>query len=177
MVTYLDGQIREIVNREPAMYFPLAATLFIYILTANLISLLPGVKSPTADLATTTSLAVIVFFVVPFYGIYERGVLGYLNSYLRPAWVMLPFNLIGEISRTLALSVRLFGNMMSGQLVAGVLLALAGVVAVVVHFLGLITGVVQAYIFTILTLVYIGGAVRAAEKSVEKQKQKEPLAS
>jgi len=170
MMTYLDEQIREIVGREPARYLPLAASLFIFILTANLISLLPVVESPTADPATTSALALIVFFVVPFYGITERGFGGYLRGYLKPAWIMLPFNLIGELSRTLALSVRLFGNMMSGQLVVGVLISLAGVVAVVVEFLGLITGVVQAYIFTIITLVYIGGAVRSGAPAKEGEK-------
>ncbi len=170
MMTYLDEQIRDIVGREPPRYLPLAATLFIFILAANLISLLPVVESPTADPATTSALALIVFFVVPFYGISERGFGGYLRGYLKPAWIMLPFNLIGELSRTLALSVRLFGNMMSGQLVVGVLISLAGVVAVVVEFLGLITGVVQAYIFTILTLVYIGGAVRSGAPAEEGEK-------
>ena len=177
MMTYLDEQIRDIVGREPPRYLPLAATLFIFILAANLISLLPLVESPTADPATTTALALIVFFVVPFYGVTERGFGGYMRSYLKPAWIMLPFNLIGELSRTLALSVRLFGNIMSGQLVIGVLIALisggmfvAGVMVVVVNALGLITGVVQAYIFTILTLVYIGGAVRSGAPAKEGEK-------
>ena len=172
VMEYMDAQIREIVQRPPERYFPLVTTLFIFILAANLASALPRMRPPTADVECTAALALIVFFAVPFYGIRERGIGGYLKGYLRPTPFMLPFNLIGDFSRTLALAVRLFGNIMSGAVIAGVLIYVGGIIAAPIGMLGMLTGVIQAYIFAILTLVYIGGAVRASERRTQKLLEK-----
>ena len=173
MMEYLDGQIEEIVRRPPGRYFPLIATLFIFIVFANLVSAVPRVASPTADIACTAALALLVFLAVPVYGIAERGPGGYLRGYLKPTPFMLPFNIIGELSRTLALAVRLFGNVMSGAVLAGVLVSVGGIIAAPIGMLGLLTGVIQAYIFAILAMVYIGGAVQAAERK-RQDEDKEP---
>ena len=165
LITWLDTEIRNIIGDRPERYFPLIATLFIYILTLNLVSTLPAVKSPTGDLATTTALAIIVFFSAPFYGIATKGVLGYFKIYLRPTPFMLPLNIIGEVSRTLSLAVRLFGNVMSGGLIIVILIGLVPIIVpTAMELLGLITSVVQAYIFPVLAMVYIGGAVRLEQK-------------
>ncbi len=169
LVTWLDTEIRNIIGDRPERYFPLIATLFIFVLMLNLVSNLPGIKSPTGDPATTVALAVIVFLSVPFYGIATKGVGRYFMTYLRPTPFMLPLNIIGEISRTLSLAVRLFGNVMSGGLIVGVLISIVPlVVPLFMMFLGLITSVVQAYIFPVLAMVYIGGAVRLEQKRAMK---------
>ena len=169
LVTWLDGEISNIIGDRPQRYFPLIATLFLFVLTLNLVSNLPGVKSPTGDPATTTALAIIVFLSVPFYGIAAKGVGGYFMNYLKPTPFMLPLNIIGELSRTLSLAVRLFGNVMSGGLIVGVLISIVPlVVPLFMMFLGLITSVVQAYIFPVLAMVYIGGAVRLEKKRALK---------
>ena len=168
LMVYLDGEIRDIVRRPPAAYFPLIATLFIFILVANLVSAVPRMRPPTADIACAGALALVVFIAVPFYGIRERGLFGYLKAYFQPVWIMLPFNVIGEVSRTLAMTVRLFGNIMSGAVIVGVLVFVGGIAAAPIGMLGLLTGLIQAYIFAILTMVYIGGAVRAAQRKKER---------
>ena len=169
LVTWLDNEIRNIIGGRPERYFPLIATLFIFVLTLNLVSNLPVVESPTGDPATTTALAIIVFLSVPFYGIATKGVGRYLMTYLKPTPFMLPLNIIGELSRTLSLAVRLFGNIMSGGLIVGVLISIVPlVVPLFMMFLGLITSVVQAYIFPVLAMVYIGGAVRLEQRRAMK---------
>jgi F-type H+-transporting ATPase subunit a len=131
-------------------------------LTANLLNLVPGITPPTASLSTTTALALCVFLAVPVFGIARDGVVAYLKQYLRPTPLMLPFNLIGEISRTIALAVRLYGNIMSGTVIVGILLSLVPFFfPVLMQLLGLITGVIQAYIFAILAMVYIASASAA----------------
>jgi len=169
LVTWLDNEIRNIVGDRPGRYFPLIATLFLFVLALNLVSNIPVVESPTGDPATTVALALIVFLSVPFYGIAVKGVGGYFMNYLRPTPFMLPLNIIGEVSRTLSLAVRLFGNIMSGGLIVGVLVSIVPlVVPLFMMFLGLITSVVQAYIFPVLAMVYIGGAVRLEQKRAMK---------
>ncbi|MEA3153905.1 MAG: F-type H+-transporting ATPase subunit a, partial [Betaproteobacteria bacterium] len=124
-------------------------------------AVIPGYEPPTGSLSTTAALALCVFVAVPLYGIESQGMRGYLRSYVEPTFVMLPFNIIGEVSRTLALAVRLFGNMMSGAMIIGILLAITPFVfPVVMTALGLLTGMVQAYIFSILAAVYIAAATR-----------------
>lgn len=172
LVTWLDGEIRNIIGDRPERYLPLIATLFVFILTLNLASNLPGVESPTADLATTAALALIVFFAVPVYGIASKGLLGYLGVYLKPVPFMLPFNIIGELSRTISLAFRLFGNMMSGGLIVGVLILIVPIIApAAMMALGLIVSIVQAYIFAVLAMVYIGGAVRVEKKRAMKRRE------
>lgn len=162
VVQNMREQIREISRREPAVYLPFVGTLFLFIIVPNVLSVVPGFKPPTASLSTTAALAVCVFFAVPLYGIAEQGLLSYLKNYTQPTWLMLPFNIISELSRTVALAIRLYGNVMSGTLIVGILLSLAPFFfPVLMNALGLITGVIQAYIFAILAMVYIAAATRA----------------
>jgi F-type H+-transporting ATPase subunit a len=174
VVEWLETLVRDVIRDDPAPYIPLVATLFLFIICANIApTFVPLIKSPTADIGTTSALALFVFVSVPFFGIRSRGPLGYLKTYLEPVFIMLPFNVIGELSRTLALAVRLFGNIMSGQLIFAVVLALAPVLlapvlAVPLQLMGLLTGTIQAYVFAVLTIVFIGGAVESRKRRMEK---------
>jgi F-type H+-transporting ATPase subunit a len=162
LVEHLEGVMRDMFARDPRPYTPLVATLALYIGTANLFGLLPGMHAPTADFSTTSALALVVFLAVPFYGIRARGLRGYFKHYLQPTPLMLPLEIISEFSRTLALAVRLFGNIVSEELVIAVLLGLAGLlVPVPMMMLSVLTGLVQAYIFAVLSVVYLSAAVRA----------------
>jgi F-type H+-transporting ATPase subunit a len=156
LVNFLRSQIREISGQHPDRYLALAGTLFIFILVSNTLAIVPGYVPPTASLSTTTALALCVFLAVPVYGIAAKGVGAYLRSYVRPNVFMLPFNLISELSRTLALAVRLFGNVMSFTKIVAILLSVAPLLfPAVLNALGLLTGAIQAYIFTVLAIVYI----------------------
>lgn len=160
VVTFLSRQISDVGRQEPAEFISFIGTLFLFIAVSNLLGVVPGVDPPTGSLSTTTALAVCVFVAVPLYGISRRGVVGYFKSYAKPSVLMLPFNIMGELSRTLALAVRLFGNMMSGTMIGGILLAVTPLVfPVVMNLFGLLTGLIQAYIFTILATVFISAAV------------------
>jgi F-type H+-transporting ATPase subunit a len=159
LVTGIEGQIREIGLRDPRKYVPFLGTLFLFIAASSLSSIVPFFEPPTGSLSTTVALALCVFIAVPLYGISSRGVGGYLKSYIEPTVIMLPFNAISEISRTLALAVRLFGNMMSGAMIVGILISITPLLfPIVMTALGLLTGMVQAYIFSILAAVYIAAA-------------------
>jgi F-type H+-transporting ATPase subunit a len=161
IVTYIRDQIRDVTNQDPAAYLPFLGTLFLFISVSNLFTFVPGYQPPTGSLATTAALAICVFFAVPIYGIAKQGVGTYLKHYIEPSVFMLPFNIIGEFSRTFALAVRLFGNVMSGTLIVGILLTVAPFfVPIIMHILGLIIGQIQAYIFAILATVYIGSATK-----------------
>ena len=174
LVDGMRDQIREISQQDPGSYLYFAGTLFLFILVSNLLSVVPGYIAPTASLSTTAGLAICVFVAVPIYGILRRGVRGYLVQYVRPTVFMLPFNVIGELSRTLALAVRLFGNIMSGMKIGAILLALAPLFfPIVMQALGLLTGAIQAYIFAVLAMVYIASATRAQEQTRQKQKASE----
>lgn len=165
LVEHFEGVMREMFGGDPRACTPLVATLALYIGTANLFGLLPGMHSPTADFSTTSALAMVVFLAVPFYGIRAHGLKGYLKHYLQPTPLMLPLELISEFSRTLALAVRLFGNVISEELVIAVLLGLAGLlVPVPMMMLAILTGLVQAYIFAVLSVVYLSAAVRAQQE-------------
>jgi F-type H+-transporting ATPase subunit a len=156
IVGFLRSQIREISGQDPDRYLSLVGTLFIFIFVSNALALLPGYVPPTASLSTTTALALCVFFAVPAYGIAALGVRRYLRSYVRPNVLMLPFNILSELSRTLALAVRLFGNVMSFTKIVAILLSLAPLFfPAVLNALGLLTGAIQAYIFAVLAIVYI----------------------
>ncbi|MCP5198913.1 MAG: F0F1 ATP synthase subunit A [Gammaproteobacteria bacterium] len=164
LVGGLRDQIAAVGLRDAERYLPFVGTLFVYIASANLLTIVPGYEAPTASLSTTAALATCVFVAVPFYGIRARGLRGYLATYLEPSVFMLPFNLVGELSRTLALAVRLFGNAMSGGLVAAIVLALAPLFfPVLFKALELLTGLVQAYIFSVLACVYIAAATHDAD--------------
>jgi F-type H+-transporting ATPase subunit a len=162
LVTSIRDQIGEVSRRDPSAYLPFVGTLFVFIATANLLAIVPGYVPPTGSLSTTTALAIAVFVAVPLYGIAEEGALAYLRHYVRPSIVMLPFNILGELSRTLALAVRLYGNIMSGTVIVALLLTLTPFFfPIVMQVLGLITGMVQAYIFAVLATVYIASASSA----------------
>jgi len=164
VVLGIAKQIEDAGLREPRAYVPFIGTLFLFIATASLGTVLPGFEPPTASLSTTVALALAVFIAVPFFGLQERGLAGYLKSYMEPTFIMLPFNIISEVSRTLALAVRLFGNMMSGAMIIGILLTITPFLfPIVMTLLGLLTGMVQAYIFGILAAVYIAAATHSGE--------------
>jgi len=160
LVETLDGHIRDTMRVAPAPYRALVGTLFLFILVANLSTLLPGVEPPTAHLETDTALALVVFVAGIVHGIRTRGPLGYLKSFAEPSWLLMPLNLVEQITRTVSMIVRLFGNVMSGVFVVGLVLSFAGLLVPIPFMaLDLITGVVQAYIFSVLTLVFLGAAV------------------
>ncbi len=161
-------------QQKPERYLPFIGTLFLFIVTSNLLAVVPGFYAPTASLSTTAALAICVLVAVPVYGIAQQGFLGYLKLYVQPTPLMLPFNLIGELSRTLALAVRLFGNMMSGAKIGAILLAIAPLFfPILMHALGLLTGLIQAYIFAILALVYIASATQAHDGRAREQPAQE----
>jgi F-type H+-transporting ATPase subunit a len=158
-VTGISEQIGETGLIRPHFYLPFLGTLFLFIVSSNLGTLIPGFEPPTSSLSTTAALALCVFIAVPIFGIRSQGVGGYLRTYTEPTVLMLPFNIISELSRTLALAVRLFGNMMSGGLIVAILISITPLLfPIVMTALGLLTGMVQAYIFTILAAVYIAAA-------------------
>lgn len=166
VVVGIQRQIAEVGLPRPARYVGFLGTLFLFIALANLCTVIPGYEPPTGSLSTTAALALCVFVAVPLFGIQDQGLSGYLRSYLEPNFIMLPFNVISELSRTLALAVRLFGNMMSGVMIIGILLTVAPFVfPVLMTVLGLLTGMVQAYIFSILAAVYIAAAMRTRDKA------------
>jgi len=163
-VEWLDELVRDVAGRSEPALVTLSGSLFLFITACNLSGQLPGVHPPTASLATTSALAGIVFLAVPVAGIRARGVVGYLGSYFRPNPLLAPLHVISELSRTLALSMRLFGNIMSGQLIVALLVALTGfLVPMPLMALDVLIGLLQAYIFSILTTVYVGAAIRAGE--------------
>lgn len=162
VVDYIRQQIEEISGEPADRYLTLVGTLFIYIVTANVAGVIPWFVPPTASLSTTTALALCVFLAVPVYGISGGGLRTYLRGYLRPNPLVLPFNILSELSRTLALAVRLFGNVMSFTKIVAILLAIAPLVfPALLNALGLLTGVIQAYIFAVLATVYISAGSRA----------------
>jgi F-type H+-transporting ATPase subunit a len=164
VVTAIEKQISEVGLQNPKSYIGFLGTLFLFVAASALCAVIPGYEPPTASLSTTVALALCVFVAVPYFGIAEQGVGGYLKSYIEPTFIMLPFNVIGEVSRTLALAVRLFGNMMSGAMIVGILLTITPFLfPIVMTALGLLTGLVQAYIFFILAAVYIAAATRKTE--------------
>lgn len=170
LIIGIGDQIKEISHQEPGKYLPFVGTLFLFIAMSNLLGIVPGYISPTASLSTTTALAICVFIAVPLYGITSEGVLVYVKHYIKPTVFMLPFNIIGEISRTIALAVRLYGNIMSGTVIVAILLSLTPYFfPVIMQLLGLLTGMIQAYIFAVLAMVYIASA-SAVQVSKNKSK-------
>jgi len=170
LVTGMRDQIRDVSRQEPGQYLPFVGTLFLYIATANLLSVVPVYRPPTGSLSTTAALATCVFVAVPLYGIAAQGVVGYFRHYLRPTVFMLPFNIMGELSRTLALAVRLYGNMMSGTVIAAILIGFVPLfVPVLMQLLGLLTGMIQAYIFAVLAMVYIASATKVFRENEQRQ--------
>ncbi|MDB5387886.1 MAG: synthase subunit [Planctomycetaceae bacterium] len=164
LVTGIEKQIEEVGLNQPRIYLGFLGTLFLFVAVACLGTIIPGFEPPTGSLSTTVALALCVFVAVPLYGIRDQGLKGYLKTYIEPTVIMLPFNVISDLSRTLALAVRLFGNMMSGAMIIGILLTITPLLfPIVMTALGLLTGLVQAYIFSILAAVYIAAATRTLQ--------------
>lgn len=165
IVKGINQQIEEVGIKQPEKYIGFLGTLFLFIAIANLCIIFPGYEPPTASLSTTAALSISVFIAVPFFGISKSGLGGYLKTYIEPTFIMLPFNIISEISRTIALAVRLFGNIMSGGMIVAILLSIVPVIfPIIMNVLGLLTGAVQAYIFSILAAVYIAAATAGDTK-------------
>jgi len=168
VVTGIEKQIEDVGLKNPQKYIGFIGTLFLFVALAALGTIIPGYEPPTGSLSTTAALALCVFVAVPFFGIEEQGVRDYLKSYAKPTFIMLPFNIISELSRTLALAVRLFGNMMSGAMIIAILLTITPFIFPnIMTVLGLLTGMVQAYIFSILAAVYIAAATRVRKPKPE----------
>lgn len=170
VVDMISGQIAEITRREPRQFMPFIGTLFLFIATANLLGVVPGYWSPTGSLSTTAALAACVFVAVPVFGISKSGLGNYLRQYLQPSPFMLPFNIIGELSRTLAMAVRLFGNVMSGQMIVAILIAIVPLFfPIIMQLMGMLVGIIQAYIFAVLATVYIASAISVSRKNGETE--------
>ena len=168
IVTRIRDQIDEVGAETPERYLPFIGTLFLFIATANLLTIVPGYQPPTGSLSTTAALAICVLIAVPLFSIAQRGLWAYLKTYIRPTPFMLPFNIISEASRTLALAIRLYGNVMSGTVIVGILISVAPFFfPVLLQLLGLLTGLVQAYIFAILAMVYIASASQSRKDADE----------
>jgi len=168
IVVGIKQQIAEVGLHQPEKHLGFLGTLFLFVATASLFTIVPGYEPPTGSLSTTAALAVCVFVAVPMFGIADLGLGGYLREYLKPTVIMLPFNIISELSRTLALAVRLFGNMMSGTMILAILLTITPFIfPIAMSALGLLTGMVQAYIFSILATVYIAAATRTRTRRPE----------
>jgi F-type H+-transporting ATPase subunit a len=167
-VTMMREAVGEVVPADAVdQVFPFIATLWIFILAANLLGLLPGLSSPTADLSVTAALACLVFFAVHAYGIRSAGWRGYFRHYFSPTPLLFPFHVVSELTRTLALAVRLFGNMMSLEMAALLVLLVAGLlVPVPLLMLHVVEAIVQAYIFGMLALIYVAGAMEARDASL-----------
>lgn len=167
----VDSQIRDTMRTEPGPYRAFIGTLFLFILVANWSSMIPGVEPPTAHLETDAGLAILVFFAVIWYGLKAGGARGYLKSFAAPTPLMIPLNFIESITRTFSLLVRLFGNVMSGVFVIGIVLSLAGLLVPIPFMaLDLLTGLVQAYIFAVLAMVFISSTVAEATEHPETEK-------
>ncbi|MCH5375380.1 MAG: F0F1 ATP synthase subunit A [Planctomycetes bacterium] len=164
VVTTIAAQLREILDRDPWPFMPLLGSLFIFLVLANLAAILPGATPPTGHIETPAALALIVFLSVHFFGIRARGGWRYLRHYAEPNVFLLPLNVLSELTRTFSLMIRLFGNMMSHEFVIAIVVFLAGLlVPIPFLLLGILIGIIQAYIFTVLATVYIAAAVGAVE--------------
>lgn len=180
VVSLIERQTSDIMQRkDPHRFMAFLGTIFLFVATSNLLTILPRYEAPTGSLSTTTALAICVFVAVPTWGIRELGLGRYLKSYLAPNPIMLPFNIISELSRTVALAVRLFGNIMSGSLIVAILLSVVPIIfPVLMTVLGLLTGMVQAYIFFVLAAVYVAAGMRAmgsGKKKAQQQDKEEDL--
>ena len=165
IVTGIARQIEDVIRKDARPFLPLLGTLFIFLVAANLCGVLPMVEAPTSKIETPAALALIVFFSVHYFGVRSRGVRGYLASFAEPKLIMLPLNILSEVTRTFSLMVRLFGNVMSGEFVIALVVALAGLfVPIPLMVLEILVGLVQAYIFTVLATVFIGAAAGEAKE-------------
>jgi F-type H+-transporting ATPase subunit a len=165
IVGFIYKNLQETGLQKPEKYIGFIGTLFIFIGFSGLLTIIPGYIPPTGSLSTTAALAICVFIAVPLYAIQEKGVIGFLKNYLHPFFIFLPFNIIADFTRTLALAIRLFGNTMSGTLIIGIIISISPLIfPVFLHVLDLITSLVQAYIFSVLATVYVAAATRTIEE-------------
>ena len=172
IVGNIEDQIRITMRATPKSYIPMIGTLFLFILAANWSSLIPGIDPPTAHLETDAALGLIVFFAIVYFGICARGVAGYLRTFAEPTIIMIPLNVVETFTRTFSLIVRLFGNIMSSVFLIGIVLSLAGLlVPIPLMALDLLIGAVQAYIFTVLAMVFIGSAVSGGPADSSKERK------
>ncbi|SDC02821.1 F0F1 ATP synthase subunit A [Ruegeria marina] len=172
IVTQIRDQIDDMGSGDPDRYLPFIGTLFLFIATSNLLMIVPGYQPPTGSLSTTAALAICVLIAVPLFSVGRRGLGGYLRTYVRPTPLMLPFNVISEVSRTVALAIRLYGNVMSGTVIVGILISVAPFFfPILLQLLGLLTGLIQAYIFAVLAMVYIASASRDRSSGQEGDRQ------
>ena len=172
LVTTIESQIRDVIPDGGGSYVWLLGTMFLFLVFANVSGLVPGLQAPTAHIETPAALAAIVFLSVHVAGVSRRGLLGYLREFARPSIFLLPLNLLSEVTRTFSLMVRLFGNVMSGEFIIAIVLGLAGLlVPLPLMGLGLLTGLIQAYIFTTLAAVFIAAALGAASPRSENEKE------
>ena len=173
VVSAIDHQISDVMQGDPAPYRALIGTIFLFVLLANWSSLVPGIEPPTAHLETDTALALIVLVATVYFGISKRGLRAYLRTFAQPTWVMIPLNVVEQLTRTFSLVVRLFGNVMSGVFIIGIILSLAGLfVPIPLMALDLLTGAVQAYIFAILSCVFIAAAVSEQDENRNPESRK-----
>ena len=173
IVGAIENQIRDTMRVAPAPYLPLIGTLFVFILAANWSSLIPGIDPPTAHIETDAALGLIVFFAIIYFGIHARGVGGYLKTFAQPTIVMIPLNVVETFTRTISLVVRLFGNVMSGVFIIGIILSLAGLlVPIPLMALDLLIGTIQAYIFAVLAMIFIGSAVSEGRSASRKERKR-----
>jgi F-type H+-transporting ATPase subunit a len=170
LIETMQNQIKQISQQDPGKFLPFIGTLFIFILTSNILSIVPGFTPPTGSLNTTVALALCVFIAVPIFGIGDQGIKGYLKEYIKPTVIMLPFNIISEISRTLSLAIRLYGNVMSSSVIIAILLGVIPLFfPIIIQALGLLTGMIQAYIFAILAIVYIASATQKKKQTKNRK--------
>lgn len=175
LVEMIRDQIRDIGGGDPTRYLPVVGSLFLFILLSNLMAVVPGFTAPTGSLSTATALALCVMVAVPLYAVSRRGLRAYLRSYLQPTPLMLPINVMGEVSRTVALAVRLYGNIMSGTVLVAILLSIVPFFfPLVMQILGLLTGAIQAYIFAVLAMVYISSAIGDEPGAAQTPRPSEP---
>ncbi|MGJ3252271.1 MAG: F0F1 ATP synthase subunit A [Elainellaceae cyanobacterium] len=164
IVEVINQQIREASRQDPKPYLPFVGTLFLFIALANMLTIFPVYESPAGSLSTTTALALCVFVAVPIYSIWKRGIIGYLKHFIEPTPIMLPFQIISEVSRTISLAIRLFGNIMSTSLLVAILITIAPILfPALMRLFGVLIGIIQAYVFAILTMVYIASGTRAQQ--------------
>ncbi len=175
MVDALEGAVAQVAGRHTERIMPFIASLWVFLVSANLLGLIPGLDSPTRDLSVAAALAVLVFFSVHWFGVSTQGLRSYLRHYLTPSPILLPFHLLSEVTRTVALAVRLFGNMMSLELAALLILLVAGfLVPVPILMLHVVEALVQAYIFGMLALIYVAGGIQSQEeKNMEQGEENE----
>ncbi len=175
VVESVDSQILETMRTAPAPYRTFIGTLFVFIFVANWSTLIPGIEPPTAHLETDAALALLVFLAVIWFGVRSGGLRGYLKTFASPSPLMIPLNFVESLTRTFSLLVRLFGNVMSGVFVIGIVLSLAGLlVPIPLMALDLLTGAVQAYIFAVLAMVFIGDAIEPSPAEPDQSQRTAP---